>query len=118
VPFENLAVQLGESGPLDPRGLVERVLGGGRGGYCFEVNTVLLELLRSLGFEVERRAAIVGPRELYRTGEQTDHLALVATTAGGGQWIAEGGFGEGPVEPLALREGPLRSGEFELLLER
>ena len=65
VPFENLAVQLGESRPIDPAALVERIVSGGRGGYCFEANTVLLELLESLGFEVERREAIVGPREAF-----------------------------------------------------
>ena len=42
VPFEDLAVQLGESRPLDPPALIERIVAGGRGGYCFEVNTVLL----------------------------------------------------------------------------
>ena len=34
VPYEGLAVQLGESGPLDPAALAEHMLAGGRGGYC------------------------------------------------------------------------------------
>ena len=53
VPYEDLAVQLGESGPLDPHALIQRVLGGGRGGYCFENNTVLHALLAALGFAVK-----------------------------------------------------------------
>src|SRR3712207_989636 len=41
VPYEGIAVQLGETAPLDEAALIERVLTGGRGGYCFELNTVL-----------------------------------------------------------------------------
>lgn len=118
VPFENIAVQLGESAPIDPRALVQRIVGGSRGGYCFEANTVLLELLESLGLEVQRREAIVGPRFLHSRGEPADHLALVVRTADGEELIAEGGFGEGPVEPLFLREGPQAAGAFEISLER
>lgn len=118
VPFENIAVQLGESAPIDPPALVERIVAGGRGGYCFEANTILFGLLSSLGFEVERREAVVGPRHLHERGALTDHLALVVRTADGEQMIAEGGFGEGPVEPLFLREGPQASGAFEIALER
>lgn len=118
VPFENIAVQLGESAPIDPPALVERIVAGGRGGYCFEANTILFELLSSLGFEVERREAVVGPRHLHERGALTDHLAMVVRTADGEEMIAEGGFGEGPVEPLFLREGPQASGAFEIALER
>jgi N-hydroxyarylamine O-acetyltransferase len=118
VPFENIAVQLGESQPIDPPALVERIVKGSRGGYCFEANSVFFELLESLSFEVERREAIVGPRTLFGAGAPTDHLALVVRTAEGVDMIAEGGFGEGPVEPLFLREGPQTSGSFEVALER
>ena len=52
MPYEDIAVQLGEStGALDERGLAARVLADGRGGYCFELNTVLAALLRGCGFE-------------------------------------------------------------------
>ena len=118
VPFEDLAVQLGESAPLDPEVLVERVLQGGRGGYCFEVNTVLLTLLEALGFEVERRQAIVGPRTAHADGEPTNHLALVAHTPTGESFIVEGGWGEGPLEPLPLAAGPAGVGPFAVEVER
>jgi N-hydroxyarylamine O-acetyltransferase len=117
VPFEDLAVQLGESGPLEPPALIERIVAGGRGGYCFEVNTVLLTLLESLGFEVERREAIVGERTAFAKGEPTNHLALVAHTSDG-PFIAEAGWGEGPVEPLALKAGRQAVGAFEYELVR
>jgi N-hydroxyarylamine O-acetyltransferase len=118
VPFEDLAVQLGESEPLDPDALVERILTGGRGGYCFEVNTVFALLLETLGFDVERRQAIVGPRGAHAAGEPTNHLALVVLTPDGETFIAEGGWGEGPVEPLPLTAGPVSVGAFTFEIER
>jgi N-hydroxyarylamine O-acetyltransferase len=118
VPYEDLTVQLGESEPLHPGHLVERVLHGGRGGYCFEINTVLYELLVSLGFSVERRQGIVAARDAHATGEPTNHLALVVDVPGAGPAIAEAGWGEGPLDPLPLAEGSVTSGAFTYTIER
>jgi N-hydroxyarylamine O-acetyltransferase len=112
VPYEDLAVQLGECEPLDPLALIKRVLRGGRGGYCFELNTVLQTLLEALGFAVERRQGIVGARDAHAAGEPTNHLALVVHTPDAGPFIAESGWGEGPLDPLPLIEGPVRAGAF------
>ena len=117
VPFEDLAVQLGESRPIETGPLVERIVSGGRGGYCFEANTVLRGLLVALGFEVERREAIVGPRTAFAEGEPTNHLALVAHTSEG-PFIVEAGWGEGPLEPLPLEPGAYAIGAFEFGVER
>jgi N-hydroxyarylamine O-acetyltransferase len=117
VPFEDLTVQLGESRPLDRDALVERVLDGGRGGYCFEVNTVLHTLLVSLGFEVERRQGIVGPRSQHAAGEPTNHLTLVVETEAGPH-VADAGLGEGLLVPMPLREGRVDGPPFAADLER
>jgi N-hydroxyarylamine O-acetyltransferase len=117
VPYDGLAVQLGESGPLSVEPLVARVLHGGRGGYCFEINTVLMALLEALGFTVERRQAIVGERGARAAGERTNHLALVVDV-GGERFLADAGWGEGPLDPLPLREGPFSAGSFTYSLER
>jgi N-hydroxyarylamine O-acetyltransferase len=118
VPYENLAVQLGEFEPLDSHGLVRRVIRGGRGGYCFEANTVLHSLLVALGFDVERRQGIVGPREAHARREPTNHMALVVKTADAGPFIAEAGLGEGPLDPVPLAEGTFTAGLFQLAIER
>lgn len=118
IPYEDLSVQLGESGPLDPEALCERMLSGGRGGYCFEINTVLLTLLESLGFEVERRQAVVGSREAHADGQPTNHMGLVARTAAGNQWLVEAGWGEGPLDPIPLAPGVTTVGAFSWELER
>ena len=50
--------------------LAARVLANGRGGYCFELNTLLAALLRAVGFDVTHHQAVVG-------GEgPTNHMAL------------------------------------------
>ena len=104
VPYEDLAVQLGESGPLDSEELTARVLTG-RGGFCFELNTVLAALLRSVGFEVTHHQAVVG-------GEgPTNHMVLLVQI-GGDTWIADAGLGEGFLDPLPLREGSYDIGPF------
>lgn len=118
VPYEDLSVQLGEYEPLDEQALVQRFLHGGRGGYCFEANTVLRALLKALGFEVERREGIVAQRGAHLRGELTNHMALVAHTPDAGSFIAEAGLGEGPLDPLPLTPGVVTSGAFELAIER
>ncbi len=94
------------------------MLAGGRGGYCFEVNTVLRTLLTSLGFEVERRQGIVGPRDAFTSGSPTNHMALVATTPEGERFIVEAGRGDGFLDPLPLAEGTWQPGGFPWSVER
>jgi N-hydroxyarylamine O-acetyltransferase len=110
VPYEDVAVQLQESGPLDEAELTARLLAG-RGGYCFELNTVLGALLRDAGFAVTHHQAVVG-------GEgPTNHMALVVDL-GGERWLADAGLGEGFLDPLPLREGAHAVGPFTYTLTR
>jgi N-hydroxyarylamine O-acetyltransferase len=118
IAYAGLTPQLGEHAPLDADALVARLLAGGRGGYCFEMNTMLLELLRALGFAVERREALVKPRGSRAAGELTDHMALVVDLGEGEQYIADAGWGEGALDPLPLRAGPFTVGPLTWTLER
>jgi N-hydroxyarylamine O-acetyltransferase len=110
VPYEDVAVQLGESGPLDEDALTARIVSG-RGGYCFELNTVLAALLRSVGFEVTHHQAVV------RGEGPTNHMALLVRLDGE-TWLADAGLGEGFLEPLPLREGAHAVGPFTYTLTR
>ncbi|HEY6761620.1 MAG TPA: arylamine N-acetyltransferase [Baekduia sp.] len=118
VSYDGITAQLGEHRPLDPEALVERMLSTGRGGYCFEINTILLTLLRGVGFAVQRREALVGERGAHAGGAPTNHLALVATAAGGERFLCDAGWGEGPLEPVPLIAGAHVRGPFTWLLER
>jgi N-hydroxyarylamine O-acetyltransferase len=116
--YDGLTAQLGEHGPLDPDALVQRTLTTHRGGYCFEINTILLTLLEALGFAMERREGLVDAREARAGGAPTNHLALVATTADGERFLCDAGWGEGPVEPVPLRAGAHVQGPLTWTLER
>ncbi len=118
MPYEDLAVQLGESAPLDEQALVQRMLRGGRGGYCFEANTVLGTLLMSLGFEVSMREGVVGERDDRSHGSPTNHMALVVRTDDGEPYIADAGLGEGSLDPLPLQPGKVTRGVFQFTIER
>jgi N-hydroxyarylamine O-acetyltransferase len=95
---------------LDPAALVPRLLSEGRGGYCFELNTVLGWLLTELGFSLRHHQAVVG-------GEgPTNHMVLVVDVAGA-PWIADAGLGEGFVDPLPLEPGVVSVGPFDWTVE-
>src|SRR5215213_9909730 len=53
IPFENIDVLLGRGVRIDTASLVAKLVGGERGGYCFEQNGSLLHVLQTLGFAVE-----------------------------------------------------------------
>ena len=48
--FSSVGCQLGEDLPLDFKSLYQRIVIQQRGGYCFEQNGLLYEILKELGF--------------------------------------------------------------------
>ena len=90
VPFENLDIHLGVRIRLEPEHVFDKLVVRRRGGYCFEQNTLLLEMLRSIGFRVRPLAGrvtygaqVVRPRT---------HMLLVLEV-GGRPFLADVGFG-------------------------
>ena len=59
IPFENVDVLLGRHIELEPARIERKLIAEGRGGYCFEQNTLLLHVLGALGFRVSTLAARV-----------------------------------------------------------
>ncbi|MFJ1731959.1 arylamine N-acetyltransferase [Streptomyces sp. NPDC088254] len=99
VPFENLSVHLGEEIVLEERWLVEKVVEGRRGGFCYELNGAFGALLAGLGFDVTLLAGRVYGEE-GRPGIPYDHLALRVRTVDAGEWLADVGFGAHSHFPL------------------
>jgi len=103
IPFENLDVLLGRPIRLDIETLWKKLVDGGRGGYCFEHNTLFAAVLETIGFRVERLAARVrlgATRVLPRT-----HMLLVVQV-NGAEWLADVGFGgDGLLLPVPLQPG-------------
>jgi len=90
IPFENLDIQLGRPIRIDLESLQQKLVLGGRGGYCFEQNTLFAGVLRALGFEPTLLAARVrfgATRVLPRT-----HMVLKVPSEGA-EWLADVGFG-------------------------
>jgi N-hydroxyarylamine O-acetyltransferase len=92
IPFENLNVLLGHGIDLDPAALERKLVHEKRGGYCFEQNTYLMHVLRSLGFEVVTH----GARVRWQVGDDvltaTTHLIL-AVELYHQRYIVDVGFG-------------------------
>ncbi|WP_030675468.1 arylamine N-acetyltransferase family protein [Streptomyces cellulosae] len=103
VPFENLSVHLGEEIVLEEERLLDKVVGAGRGGICYELNGAFGTLLGALGFEVTLLAGRVHGEE-GRLGIPYDHLALRVRTVDGDEWLADVGFGALSHWPLAFGE--------------
>ena len=59
IPFENLDILLGRPIALDLPSLQAKLVQGGRGGYCFEQNTLFQAALEALGYRVTALAARV-----------------------------------------------------------
>ena len=115
--FENLTIQTGGRISLAIDDLQRKFLDEGRGGYCFEHNTLFAAVLREVGFNPVTQLGRVrrGPPERWcRT-----HMVL-RIPIGDEVWLADVGFGSvGLIEPMALRDGAISAqGGFEYALRR
>lgn len=121
IPFENVAIQMGEGIQIDLDSIQAKLVRRRRGGYCFEQNSLFLAVLRQVGFEVdpfEARVRLGTEAVLPRT-----HM-LLRVKLDGADLLADVGFGgEGLLHPVPMdgeahsqfgrtyrvvEEGPLR----------
>lgn len=119
IAYENLDVQRGVPVSLDVDAVFHKLVRARRGGWCYEMNGLLAWALEEIGFSLTRLAAGV-MREVRGDAALGNHLALwVHGPLDGVEqgWLADVGFGDGVLEPVALRPGPLRQGRFEFALE-
>ena len=103
IPFEAVDVLLGRPVDLELAVLQAKLIDGGRGGYCFEQNSLLKGVLGALGFRVE---GLIG-RVLWMMPQSArpaplTHMVL-RVTIDGERWLADVGFGSCvPGAPLRL----------------
>lgn len=116
IPFENVDVRLGRPVRLELAALEEKLVRGGRGGYCFEQNTLFAAALGALGFVVETLEARVRPPGASAVLPRT-HMTL-AVRLGSARWLADVGFGgDGPLRPVPW-SGALAGGDHRIVRER
>jgi len=98
--FSSVGPMLGDDLPLDVESLYRRIIVNRRGGYCFEQNGFLFEMLQELGFEVSLYLARVIYNQDIHPG-LTHRITLVKID--GERYIADVGFGPlGPQYPVSM----------------
>lgn len=97
VPFENLDIHWKRPIVVDTKKFYEKIVSEKRGGFCYELNGLLNELLVSLGFKTR----LISARVFNGTehGPEYDHAAIIVTI-GDEEYLADVGFGDFTAEPL------------------
>ena len=107
--FSSLGCQLGEDLPLDFESLYQRIFIQRRGGYCFEQNGFLYEVLEELGFSPELFLARVIYNQDIHPG-LTHRITMVEYE--GRRYVLDVGFGPlGPRIPVPMSEIEANDGE-------
>lgn len=114
-PFEALDVQLGNPPGLDPAAHFAKLVEGGRGGWCYEQNGLLGEMLRAIGFRVTRLSAAV-MRQVRGEASHGTHLALRVDLDR--PYLVDAGFGGSLTQPLPFEQGERTDGPFRVSLTR
>jgi len=113
IPFENLSPFLGEAVKLDAASLQDKLVGSGRGGWCFEHNLLLSYVLLEMGFQVRRLAARVRWNVAADVITARSHMLMLVTLEGA-DYIADVGFGGLTLTaPLRLEAGVEQSTPLE-----
>ncbi|MEU2025919.1 arylamine N-acetyltransferase [Streptomyces sp. NPDC016469] len=105
ITFENLDPLLGTVPSLALPDLEAKLVRGGRGGYCYEQNTLFAAALRALGFGVTLLTARVVLGAAPGDVRPRTHMLMEVRVPGGpGPFLADVGFGgtDALLEPLAL----------------
>ncbi len=100
VPFENLDIPLGNKIAISVQSFYDKIVGRGRGGFCYELNGLFGWLLEEIGFEVTYHSARVFEGE--ELTPDFDHLVLQVHLEQ--RWLADVGFGDSILEPMCLDE--------------
>lgn len=117
IAFENLSPMLGHAVPIDAPSLHNKMVTGGRGGYCYEQNLLFASVLEALGFKLRHLTG--WPRWQLPAGQVVPrtHLLLLVDLDGE-EWIADVGFGgntlTGPLLLSSRDEQPTPHGPAQI----
>ena len=116
IPYEDLDVQMERPVSTGVLAIFSKIVTRGRGGWCYEMNGLLGWALQELGFRVTRSAGAV-MREASGDASIGNHLVL-KVELDEGVYLADVGFGDGPLDPVRVEPGPFTSNGFTYALER
>ena len=102
IAFENIAVAAGGVPDITLPAVAAKLLDEGRGGYCYEQNTLLQAALRAIGFQVTAHLARVRYQQPPDHVNERGHM-LLRVDLPEGRFIVDAGFGGVTLTaPLAL----------------
>jgi N-hydroxyarylamine O-acetyltransferase len=114
IAYENLDVQLGKRVTLGSQEAFAKLVGSSRGGWCYEMNGLFAWALESIGFRV---MPMTGAGLRAQIGPTAIGNHLVLSVQLDEPYLVDVGFGDGPSEPLPIRQGTFRQGWRTLRLE-
>lgn len=103
VPFENLDIHWKRPIVLDLEKFYTKVVEERRGGFCYELNGLFNELLKSLGYKTRLISARVC-RPDGSAGPEFDHAAIIVTL-NETEYLVDVGFGDFVARPLKFSVG-------------
>jgi N-hydroxyarylamine O-acetyltransferase len=107
--FSSVGCRLGDELPLDFESLFNRIVVRRRGGYCFEQNGLLYEILEELGFSPKLYLARVIHNQDIHPG-LTHRVTMIEHE--GLRYVLDVGFGSlGPRIPVLMSESESNDGE-------
>jgi len=110
IPFENLDIHYKIPIQLNVESIFEKVVIKKRGGFCYELNGIFYELLRSIGFDVKMISARVFDQRQQIFSPEFDHLAIIAKIDSV-DYLADAGFGEFAFSPLQVEPDTIQNDE-------
>lgn len=130
VTFENLDVLLNRRVSLDAEAVLLKVTGRGRGGYCYELNSIFGRLLKALGYGVHLRAARLRLTIPDDSAQRTrlSHMVLLVELADDECFIVDVGMAQcglyralplaGDAAPFRVRKLGATNSAFEVSVPR
>lgn len=104
IPFENIDPYTGTVPSLDADDVFQKLVIECRGGYCYEQNLLLSEVLKYWGFSVQLQLGRVVWRRDENSSAARTHLLLIVDLEGQ-KYLADCGFGTATLTcPLILNE--------------
>lgn len=106
IPYENIDILNREPvGSLEPDHLFDKIVTRKRGGYCFELNGLFAELLRSMGFQVQEYFGRWHFGESISIPRRRHRILKVNVPDSGRAFLVDAGVGcDCPRQPLLFQE--------------
>lgn len=103
VPFENLDIHNKQEIRLDLATIFDKIVLRKRGGFCYELNGLFCQLLKTIGFDAKMISGRVATAD-GNYGAEYDHLAIVVRVEQL-DYLVDVGFGCFSLAPLEIQVG-------------